>query len=143
LVDWIDGWLGDLEVMHDDLKEDFKEDLRDAEYEQLRQRTAALRKTISILNHKAARAEELAGSLNRAEDRLATVEREVTDLRSRLRTANAEISKLRATEGPVAKTSREELEAVSGRLIRTMEGFERRVAKHVRMFARLRPNPLD
>jgi len=135
----VDAWLGDLEIMH----EDIIDDLSDNEFDKLRQRTSALRRVMLILDFKADVAEELVSSISGAEKRLVTAEREVADLRSQLETANAEIAKLRATERSVEEVPEEGLESVSGRLLRTMERLERRVSEHVQTCSERQPNTFE
>jgi len=126
------GWIDDIEGLHETIT-----GLSDVEREALRRQTTHVRRAVRMLGQKAAMVDEVVGCLDRAEERLAAAEAEVTELRSRLRIANEEISRLRTTERPVTEVSKEGLEVVSNRLIRTMEDFERRVAEHARRYAEL------
>jgi len=116
LAAWMHAWFGDLEIMHEDLSDDFN----DKDLDNLRQRTDVLRRIMLILDFKADVAEELVSSLGRTKERLATVEREVADLRTQLRTVNAEIAELRAVNSdsngltPVDATEGEPLDSNNG-----------------------------
>jgi len=100
-----------------------------------------VRKAVSELDRRAARAEELVKDLGDAEKRLLAVESEVADLRSRLQTANLEISRLRSTEKPVVEAPKRVLEAVSDRFLQRMENLERKMSEHVRRFSELQMDP--
>jgi len=110
--------------------------------DKMRQRIAALKRTIVVLDNRAAMADGLARDLDNAGKRLSTVEAEVVNLRSRLEVTNQEILRLRSTERPAAGILREGLDSVSSRLLQTMESFEKKVTDHVRTYVRLQSDPL-
>jgi len=91
--------------------------LEEQNSDRMRQRIAALRRIVSILDNRAAIIDGLVSALNGAEKRLVIVEAEVVDLKSLLGTANREISKFRATEKPVVKGARGGLKLALDKLL--------------------------
>jgi len=87
----------------------------DATFDRAERRSNAVRRVVSILDRRAARAEEVTGDLVKAEKRLSAVESEVADLRSRLLKANLEIAKLRSVEEPATRVQDGGMESYSGR----------------------------